>query len=1179
MTKLLSLIITILLVGELATTSVAQASKPTRGNDQIVTSTNNIKQDGDKSEDTGTDITPPSDEDGKEELPTDPIIEDNLDLSDDEVEGSKSDDEIEEDSEDLDKTTSKKNETKLDVKAEGFGEGCVTFYSTKSFSISISQKYTTDGTIEYNTGDLNDSWQNVTFGVKTAIDSELFDNVHSISIRGTGVRAYYYTYKYSTDNLIKSALAFYANDKIYSIGSIETLLDYQLYANREHPQMDPYCFLYLFKSCEMLQTAPQLTSTQLSEGCYKEMFSDCTSLKSAPDLPATILAKECYSGMFANCTSLETAPELPATELAESCYGVTESYLNEEWPYGEWGMFYNCKSLKVAPRLPATRLTKACYAYMFDGCTSLISPPSLLATELAESCYFGMFHKCSSLVNPPELPATKMEANAYTAMFSECTALETAPDLPATTLAKSCYGADIVITKAHSMKIHTENGMFYKCESLKEPPELTATALDDKCYAYMFYGCTSLTETPKLPATTLADSCYEGMFYDCKSIKEPSTLPSRVLKKSAYESMYSGCISLEFAPDLPATSLANACYSYMFYDCQKITDSPALPATTLAKSCYSGMFCGCDNITTAPELPATILTTNCYRYMFCGCDALKEAPILSSTTLADNCYESMFSGCDSLQSAPELPATKLAYGCYAYMISGCSLIKTAPKLNAVELETYCYTGMFYGCDSLAVPPELPATKLAPSCYGSMFSKCTSLKEAPRLPAMTLELRCYSRMFSDCIALENPPELPATILTDSCYAGMFEGCRNLKRPPELPATTLASQCYTFMFENCSGLRIYDSPYTEDGAYQVEWKIPVSNEVLTASCHDIFNGCKIPVDIKGDATYYIRNKDITLNAKSADVIYDGEEHFGEIEVENPLNNYTISYSDSKDGVYTTDNIGFTNPGEHKVYYKVESENYNTKAGYFYVVIRKGDGDEKTIIANTKDRAYVYDKGYYFANIEVSVPNDGYTVLYSKNENGNFSPSTPSYYNCGTYTVYYKIIAEGYEKKEGSYKLTIADKVESCVIYRVYNRNTGEHLFTANYKEAEKLTQKSWVYEGGAFCGFKQEVKGSYPVYRVYNPNAKGGDHHYTKSIGEVNKLVKLGWKKDNKGKPLFYTKGDVKVYKLYNKKTGRHHYTKNSGEYKKLCKNSWIGEGTAWQAASANDKEYPAAVEEY
>ena len=134
----------------------------------------------------------------------------------------------------------------------------------------------------------------------------------------------------------------------------------------------------------------------------------------------------------------------------------------------------------------------------------------------------------------------------------------------------------------------------------------------------------------------------------------------------------------------------------------------------------------------------------------------------------------------------------------------------------------------------------------------------------------------------------------------------------------------------------------------------------------------------------------------------------------------------------------------------------------------------------------------------------------------------------------------------------------------IYRVYNKYTGEHLFTSKEIEYNKLGNLGWIREGSAFDAYSEGEKpvDSVAVYRLYNPNAKGGDHHYTKSYSEAEKLVGKGWKWDNNAKPLFYAKGETEVYRLYNKTNGRHHYTPKEGERKNMEKAGWITEGIAW-----------------
>lgn len=40
--------------------------------------------------------------------------------------------------------------------------------------------------------------------------------------------------------------------------------------------------------------------------------------------------------------------------------------------------------------------------------------------------------------------------------------------------------------------------------------------------------------------------------------------------------------------------------------------------------------------------------------------------------------------------------------------------------------------------------------------------------------------------------------------------------------------------------------------------------------------------------------------------------------------------------------------------------------------------------------------------------------------------------------------------------------------------------------------------------------QAANSGEPVYRLYNPNVKGGDHYYTLSKYEAQTLVNLGWR---------------------------------------------------------------------
>lgn len=133
----------------------------------------------------------------------------------------------------------------------------------------------------------------------------------------------------------------------------------------------------------------------------------------------------------------------------------------------------------------------------------------------------------------------------------------------------------------------------------------------------------------------------------------------------------------------------------------------------------------------------------------------------------------------------------------------------------------------------------------------------------------------------------------------------------------------------------------------------------------------------------------------------------------------------------------------------------------------------------------------------------------------------------------------------------------------IYRVYNPNSGEHLYTPNGLERIILCNSGWKDENEAFfIPYNDNAFNPY-VTRVFNPNAN--DHLYTTDTNEIFSLVKLGWKNDMVG---FYTaneNGDP-VYRLYNPNalSGAHHYTLDSNERDHLVTLGWKDEGIAFRA---------------
>lgn len=130
----------------------------------------------------------------------------------------------------------------------------------------------------------------------------------------------------------------------------------------------------------------------------------------------------------------------------------------------------------------------------------------------------------------------------------------------------------------------------------------------------------------------------------------------------------------------------------------------------------------------------------------------------------------------------------------------------------------------------------------------------------------------------------------------------------------------------------------------------------------------------------------------------------------------------------------------------------------------------------------------------------------------------------------------------------------KNTSQAVYRIYNKNTGEHFYTASAFERNSLVKGGWYFEG---LGWSAPNQGT-AVYRVYNPNAKGGDHYYTASHYEAQSLIKEGWKWDNGAKPVFYSGGKIPVYVAFNPNataSGSHNYTSSNFEQNSLLTHGW------------------------
>lgn len=141
------------------------------------------------------------------------------------------------------------------------------------------------------------------------------------------------------------------------------------------------------------------------------------------------------------------------------------------------------------------------------------------------------------------------------------------------------------------------------------------------------------------------------------------------------------------------------------------------------------------------------------------------------------------------------------------------------------------------------------------------------------------------------------------------------------------------------------------------------------------------------------------------------------------------------------------------------------------------------------------------------------------------------------------------------------------DSVDMYRMYNSESGEHLYTADYHERDVLMMHGWDYEG---IGWKAPAVSSTPVYRVFNP--KDGMHLYTKDSNERSELLKQGW--NDEGIAFYSDDGkSIPMYREFNpagNAASSHNFTADAHENDVLTKeHSWRYEGIAWYGITDPD----------
>lgn len=131
----------------------------------------------------------------------------------------------------------------------------------------------------------------------------------------------------------------------------------------------------------------------------------------------------------------------------------------------------------------------------------------------------------------------------------------------------------------------------------------------------------------------------------------------------------------------------------------------------------------------------------------------------------------------------------------------------------------------------------------------------------------------------------------------------------------------------------------------------------------------------------------------------------------------------------------------------------------------------------------------------------------------------------------------------------------------VYRLFNQNSGRHLFSSNQEEIDIITGQGWVNEGAAY---RSPANANTDLHRFVMTN---GGHFYTANIEEKNILSQdLSFTYEGVAYQVYSTaeppQGSIPVVR-YLSNAGSHLYSTSQFEQNMLDASSqWQNEGIAW-----------------
>jgi hypothetical protein len=157
---------------------------------------------------------------------------------------------------------------------------------------------------------------------------------------------------------------------------------------------------------------------------------------------------------------------------------------------------------------------------------------------------------------------------------------------------------------------------------------------------------------------------------------------------------------------------------------------------------------------------------------------------------------------------------------------------------------------------------------------------------------------------------------------------------------------------------------------------------------------------------------------------------------------------------------------------------------------------------------------------------------------------------------------IASADYHYEGTSFYVDIAQNQTNTPVHRFYNHKTDRHFYTISEEEKQNILvnhpEWGYVYEGVAFYAYLTQVPESVPVYRFYNHNTD--NHLYTISETEKQNILvnHPEWGYVYEGVAFYVypnqVTGTVPLHRFYNTVSDRHFYTISDIEKTTLINNN-------------------------